>query len=76
MEGVPAAHQLFYLDVTKYSRILSITFKIRENKAFYLMSLRYKSMLMDMGSSSSTAVTHPLGNAVLDHIDTKNWSHP
>lgn len=76
MEDVPAAHQLFYSDATKYSRILNITFKICENKVFYLMTLRYKSMLMEMGSSSNMAVTHPLGNAVLDHIDVKNWSHP
>lgn len=49
MEGIPAAHQLFYLYVTKYSRILNIRFKICENKAFYRMTFRYKSMLMHIG---------------------------
>lgn len=49
VEGVPAAHQLFYLYVKKYWRILNLRFRVCENKAFYTMTFRYKSMLMCMG---------------------------
>lgn len=48
-EGVPAAHQLFYLYVTKYSRIPNVRFSVCKNKAFYTMAFRYKSMLMCTG---------------------------